>query len=137
MNDDSSGHGGGATKLGEQSGSESVESSPTPLNSLDGLVIKTTVDKGRGIYGELPASELLTSSHEMIWTQRRPATRPISAGTVIDIAPVLFFSRDEYAEYAKHTVVDDYAFVWGDGRMALALGLGTLHVKLSLQLTII
>ncbi|KAG8874441.1 hypothetical protein FRB97_005908 [Tulasnella sp. 331] len=89
-----------------QSNSESIDSShpyPSHVNSF-GLIIKPTKGKGRGVF----------------------ATRPISAGTVMDIAPVLFFGRDEYVNYAKHTIVDDYAFVWGDGRMALALGLGSI-----------
>ncbi|KAG6850733.1 hypothetical protein H0H93_009356 [Arthromyces matolae] len=33
---------------------------------------------------------------------------------------------EEYAEHGRHTVLDDYTFKWADGRMALALGLGSL-----------
>lgn len=53
------------------------------------------------------------------------ATRGILPGTLIDVSPVLLFSKEDYDAYAKKTVIDDYAFVWGDGRMALVLGLGT------------
>jgi tRNA-specific adenosine deaminase 3 len=53
------------------------------------------------------------------------ASTPISRGTTIEISPVLFFSREEYYErHGKHTTLDSYTFRWGDGRMALPLGLG-------------
>jgi tRNA-specific adenosine deaminase 3 len=39
----------------------------------------------------------------------------------------LLFTQDEYARHGKYTAVDHYTFVWGDGRMALPLGLGTHH----------
>ncbi|KAG8830176.1 hypothetical protein FRC17_005268 [Serendipita sp. 399] len=31
---------------------------------------------------------------------------------------------DEYETHRRHTILDHYTFVWGDGRMALPLGLG-------------
>ncbi|KAG9033799.1 hypothetical protein FRB95_014220 [Tulasnella sp. JGI-2019a] len=83
--------------------SPSLQTEMSHVNPL-GLIIRVTQEKGRGVY----------------------ATHPISAGTVIDIAPVLLFGPEEYESHAKHTVIDDYAFVWGDGRMALALGLGSI-----------
>ena len=52
------------------------------------------------------------------------ATRSIPAGTLIDISPVILFGKEEYHNYGRFTVVDHYTFVWRDGRMALALGLG-------------
>lgn len=60
------------------------------------------------------------------------ATQSIPAGTVVDISPVLLFPKENYTAHAKYTIVDDYAFVWGDGHMALALGLGTSHTPLLL-----
>jgi len=52
------------------------------------------------------------------------ASTLISTGTTIEISPVLFFSREEYEQHGKHTTLDSYTFTWGDGRMALPLGLG-------------
>ena len=52
------------------------------------------------------------------------ATRPIPAGTLVDTSPVILFERDNYETHGKHTIVADYVFAWGEGRMALALGLG-------------
>ncbi|KAG9227349.1 hypothetical protein CCMSSC00406_0004112 [Pleurotus cornucopiae] len=54
------------------------------------------------------------------------ATRPLPAGTVLEISPVLLFTKDEYSNYGRHTILDHYTFKWKDGRMALALGLGSL-----------
>lgn len=45
---------------------------------------------------------------------------------MIEISPVLLFSKHEYEEHGKHTILDHYTFKWKDGRMALALGLGSL-----------
>ncbi|KZS99472.1 uncharacterized protein LAESUDRAFT_622207, partial [Laetiporus sulphureus 93-53] len=54
------------------------------------------------------------------------ASRPIDAYTVVEISPVLLFSSEEYEAHGKYTVLDPYTFRWRDGRMALALGLGSL-----------
>jgi hypothetical protein len=54
------------------------------------------------------------------------ATRRIEAGTLIEISPVLLFEKKEYDEHARFTLLDHYTFTWGDGRMALPLGLGKL-----------
>lgn len=58
------------------------------------------------------------------WLTPIPATRALPAHTLIELSPVLLFSRDEYAAYGQYTLLDHYAFRWRDGRMALALGLG-------------
>ncbi|KAJ3505047.1 hypothetical protein NLJ89_g7617 [Agrocybe chaxingu] len=76
---------------------------PEHLNST-GCVIKSTPDKGRGVY----------------------AARLIPRSTVVEISPVLLFSKEEYENHGRHTVLDHYTFTWTDGRMALALGLGSL-----------
>jgi len=52
------------------------------------------------------------------------ASRYIPKKTIVEISPVLFFTKQEYEEHGKHTVLDHYTFNWKDGRMALALGLG-------------
>ncbi|KAF9267535.1 cytidine deaminase-like protein [Marasmius fiardii PR-910] len=54
------------------------------------------------------------------------ASRPIRQGTLIEISPVLLISKEEYEKHGKYTVLDHYTFKWRDGRMALALGLGSL-----------
>ncbi|KAF5382635.1 hypothetical protein D9615_002940 [Tricholomella constricta] len=77
-----------------------VNSQPVHLNST-GCVIRRTEQKGR-------------------------AARSIPRQTLIEISPVLFFSKEEYAAHGKYTVLDEYTFTWTDGRMALALGLGSL-----------
>nr|VWO97673.1 Carrier domain-containing protein [Ganoderma boninense] len=76
---------------------------PEHLNSA-GLRIEYAEGKGRGVY----------------------ACREIPAQTLIEISPVLLFSAAEYEAHGRHTVLDHYTFVWRDGRMALALGLGSL-----------
>ncbi|KAL1715430.1 hypothetical protein EV715DRAFT_207529 [Schizophyllum commune] len=76
---------------------------PDHLNST-GCVIKYSPGKGRGVH----------------------AAREIPSQTLLEISPVLLFDREEYAEHGRHTLLDHYTFVWKDGRMALALGLGSL-----------
>lgn len=39
---------------------------------------------------------------------------------------MLLFSKEEYQNHGKYTILDQYTFKWPDGRMALALGLGSL-----------
>ncbi|KAH0586297.1 SET domain-containing protein 7 [Termitomyces sp. J132] len=81
-----------------------MASATAPHLNNTGCMIRRTNDKGRGVY----------------------ASRSIPAQTLIEISPVLFFSKEEYAKHGKFTVLDDYTFKWADGRMALALGLGSL-----------
>ncbi|CCL98406.1 uncharacterized protein FIBRA_00403 [Fibroporia radiculosa] len=76
---------------------------PDHLNS-SGCRIGHSEGKGRGVF----------------------ASRPIAADVVIEISPVLLFSSTEYARHGQYTVLDSYTFKWRDGRMALALGLGSL-----------
>ncbi|KAI1797052.1 hypothetical protein LXA43DRAFT_985739 [Ganoderma leucocontextum] len=76
---------------------------PAHLNSA-GLRIEYADGKGRGVY----------------------ACREIPAQTLIEISPVLLFPAAEYEAHGRHTMLDHYTFVWRDGRMALALGLGSL-----------
>ncbi|KAF9454762.1 cytidine deaminase-like protein [Macrolepiota fuliginosa MF-IS2] len=67
-------------------------------------MIKVSPGKGRGVY----------------------SSKAIPRNTIIEVSPVLFFSKLEYEEHGKYTVLDHYTFIWPDGRMALALGLGSL-----------
>ncbi|KAI0647731.1 hypothetical protein C8Q79DRAFT_999339 [Trametes meyenii] len=84
-------------------GSPSPRKAPKHLNS-SGLRIEYAEGKGRGVY----------------------ACREISAQTLIEVSPVLLFTVEEYEAHGRHTVLDHYTFKWRDGRMALALGLGSL-----------
>ncbi|KAI9061359.1 hypothetical protein FKP32DRAFT_1576160 [Trametes sanguinea] len=84
-------------------GPSSLRRAPEHLNS-SGLRIEHVDGKGRGVY----------------------ACREIAAQTVIEVSPVLLFSAAEYEAHGRHTVLDHYTFKWPDGRMALALGLGSL-----------
>ena len=48
----------------------------------------------------------------------------IPAHTLIEISPLLYFSKNEYEAHGKYTILDHYTFKCRDGRRALALGLG-------------
>lgn len=81
----------------------------TPHLNVHGLVIFTSPKSGRGVY----------------------ATRPIAAGTTVEISPILLFPGEEYEKHGQHTQLDSYTFVWskrsgGQSDMALALGMGSL-----------
>ncbi|KAI0771165.1 hypothetical protein BD413DRAFT_551498 [Trametes elegans] len=91
------------TSPGAGPSSPRTRAGPPHLNS-SGLRIEYAEGKGRGIY----------------------ASREIPAQTLIEVSPVLLFSANEYEAHGRHTVLDHYTFIWRDGRMALALGLGSL-----------
>ncbi|KAF9013443.1 hypothetical protein BDQ17DRAFT_603491 [Cyathus striatus] len=86
-----------------RSSEDELTPGPQHLNP-HGCVIRTTRGKGRGVY----------------------ASHPIPRNTLLEVSPVLFFEKEEYENHGKHTIVDHYTFTWMDGRMALALGLGSL-----------
>jgi hypothetical protein len=95
------------------------------INS-SGCCIKSSEGKGRGVYGELVANNwpvILFINYQHL----NVATRIILAQTVIEISPILYFSKEEYKTHGKYTILDHYTFKCRDGRMALALGLGTVH----------
>ncbi|KAG1774839.1 hypothetical protein EV702DRAFT_974229 [Suillus placidus] len=92
-----------STSSGELSTKNSLCRSDWVLNR-EGCCIKTAEGKGRGVY----------------------ASCIIPPHTVIEVSPVLLFTRIEYEGYGRHTILDHYTFKWRDGRMALALGLGSL-----------
>ncbi|KAH9969902.1 cytidine deaminase-like protein [Russula dissimulans] len=80
-----------------------ASTAPEHLNST-GCKIKYSDGNGRGVY----------------------ASKAIPAHTLLEISPALLFSAEEYEAHGRHTVLDHYTFKWRDGRMALALGLGSL-----------
>lgn len=52
-------------------------------------------------------------------------TRPIAAGEVVEIAPVIVVPGDE-RKLVHHTLLNDYVFGWGD-TIAVALGYGSIY----------
>ncbi|KAH8928408.1 cytidine deaminase-like protein [Atractiella rhizophila] len=56
------------------------------------------------------------------------ARQALKKGTVVELAPVLVFSKDAYQKMkADDNLLKDYVFSWGKmGEMALSLGLGSL-----------
>ncbi|KAI0264013.1 cytidine deaminase-like protein [Gloeopeniophorella convolvens] len=86
--------------------SSSLRPAPTAPDHLNttGCSIKYAQGNGRRVY----------------------ASRAIPGQTLLEISPVLLFSVEEYEAHGRHTVLDHYTLKWRDGRMALALGLGSL-----------
>ncbi|GJE88341.1 SET domain-containing cytidine deaminase-like protein [Phanerochaete sordida] len=91
------------TVTSKQEGSSSVRRAPYHLNST-GCHIRYIEGKGRGVF----------------------ASRQLPRNELIEVSPVLLFTPEEYEAHGKYTVLDHYTFKWRDGRMALALGLGSL-----------
>jgi tRNA-specific adenosine deaminase 3 len=87
-------------------------------------VVRRTRGKGRGVFGASTGLHFISifDGKELL------ASRAIPAHTVIEIDPVLLFTRDEYEAHGKHTILDQYTFKWRGGQMALALGLGTATI---------
>jgi tRNA-specific adenosine deaminase 3 len=112
-----------STSSGEYSTTNSSCRSDWFLNR-EGCCIKTAERKGRGVYGEQSHLNLRTKFKEK-WLLA--ASRVIPPQTVIEVSPVLLFTRTEYEDYGRHTILDHYTFKWQDGRMALALGLGEIY----------
>lgn len=50
---------------------------------------------------------------------------PIERNVLVEISPILLFNAEEYDNYGKYTVLDQYTYCW-QGGFALALGLGSM-----------
>lgn len=50
----------------------------------------------------------------------------IPKNTLVEISPILLFTKEEYASHGKYTVLDHYTYCWSSGSYALALGLGSM-----------
>ena len=72
-----------------------------PLDQSDLIVVKQTRRKGRGVF----------------------AKRFIAAGTLIERVPVLVVPTDQL----RSSSLANYAFTWSRGRVAIALGYGSLY----------
>ncbi|EJD39952.1 hypothetical protein AURDEDRAFT_70649 [Auricularia subglabra TFB-10046 SS5] len=90
------------------------------------LAIRLSPTRGRGVYGTLAPSAPSAPAPTPCSPPPRTATDAIEPNTVVERSPVLLFGRDEYETHGRHTLLDHYTFKWKDGRMALALGLGSL-----------
>src|SRR4051812_47277293 len=55
------------------------------------------------------------------------ARRPIPKGEVIERVPLLIMDAEEYAKGVDQSLLARYVFHWGEGRIALALGYGSLY----------
>ena len=102
---------------------------PPHLN-FHGLAIKSTPEKGRGVFGKIycDVKGMVELKQPLGCPLPDPssATRRIGAGTVMEINPVHLFGKREYEGHARFTLLGHYTFTWGDGCMALPLGLGKL-----------
>ncbi|KAJ7644063.1 cytidine deaminase-like protein [Roridomyces roridus] len=67
-------------------------------------LVKNSPGKGRGVF----------------------AATSIPRHSIVEISPVLLFTKEEYEQHGKYTILDSYTFKWKNGSMALALGLGSL-----------
>ena len=74
-----------------------------PMTQSDAIVIKRVKGKGRGVF----------------------ARRPIEAGEVIETCPVLVLPSGSIEDDSAG--LGAYVFEWGRGRLALALGYGSLY----------
>jgi len=75
------------------------------MTQSDAVVVKRVKGKGRGVF----------------------ARRPIRKGEVIETCPVLVLTDAEYADGLARTALANYCFAWGKGKVALALGFGSLY----------
>lgn len=76
------------------------------MHHIDGLYMMETENRGRGIF----------------------TARPIPAGSVIEVCPVLLIPKSELPIVHK-TVLHDYYFLWGEdlSQAVIALGYGSLY----------
>ena len=74
-----------------------------PMTQSDAIEIKRVRGKGRGVF----------------------ARRPIEAGEVIETCPVLVLPAGSVEDFPAG--IGGYVFEWGRGKLALALGYGSLY----------
>ena len=73
------------------------------IRQSDAVEVKRAVGRGRGVF----------------------ARRAIRKGEVFEICPVLVLPGDSIEDFS--TGVGPYVFRWGEGKLALALGYGSLY----------
>lgn len=74
-----------------------------PMTQSDAIEVKQVRGKGRGVF----------------------ARRPIEAGEVIETCPVLVLPSGSIEDFSEG--IGAYVFEWGQGKLALALGYGSLY----------
>src|SRR5215213_9196079 len=75
------------------------------ITQSDAIEVKRVKGKGRGVF----------------------ARRPLHSGEVIERVPVLVLPIEEVRDATAWTGLAGYCFEWGRGRLALALGYGSLY----------
>ncbi len=73
------------------------------IRQSDALEVKRVKGKGRGVF----------------------ARRTIAKGEVFETCPVLVLTKDAIPDYAHG--IGPYVFEWGEGKLALTLGFGSLY----------
>ena len=76
-----------------------------PLRQTDRIEVKRVKGKGRGVF----------------------ARRLIRKGEVFETVPVIVLPEEESGDDSAGAVLRSYCFQWGRGKMALALGYGSLY----------
>jgi SET domain-containing protein len=76
-----------------------------PHTHSDLIMVKRAPKKGRGVF----------------------ARKPIAKGTVIERVPVILVPVQEIFNPDRPSVLADYVFAWGRGKVAVALGYGSLY----------
>src|SRR4051794_41096766 len=75
------------------------------LKQSDAVEIKRVKGKGRGVF----------------------ARRPIRRGEVIEQAPVIVLTTEEFEDGLCTTRLANYCFGWGPGKVGLVLGYGSIY----------
>ncbi len=76
-----------------------------PIHTSPSIEIKYTPRKGRGVF----------------------AREFIAAGTEFERVPVIVMPEDDVMNNNTDTVIQRYVFEWGRGKVALALGFGSMY----------
>ena len=75
------------------------------LSQSDAIEVKRVKGKGRGVF----------------------ARRFISKGEVIERVPVIVMAAQDFENGLSGTALANYCFAWGEGKVALALGYGSIY----------
>lgn len=117
-----------AHTLDDQVADDAQKSIPLPRATASGASEDKHTSTATQYYP--PSTPHLNSNHLLILSHQSRgrgvyASRPLAAGTVVEISPVLIFGKEEWEDHGSKTILDCYTFKWGRmGEMALALGLG-------------
>ncbi|KAL9552577.1 hypothetical protein PS6_004400 [Mucor atramentarius] len=65
------------------------------------------------------------TQHRLALELKSHPVRGRERNVLVEISPILLFNAEEYDNYGKYTVLDQYTYCW-QGGFALALGLGSM-----------